>query len=269
MKTKIGIVGCGTIGLEVAKALETRLKNKAILVAICDIDQIKIDNFLSRIKSNPDVCSLKGLIKKSDFIVEAASAGVSAEVAKSALSAKKDVLIMSVGGLFRDVSIFDIARKNKARLYVPSGALAGLDAIKAAKAAKINKVTLTTKKPPKSLEGAPYLLKNKIDLSLIKEEKIIFDGTAIEAVKGFPKNVNVAATLSLICLGPKNTRVRIIAVPGSEANIHEVEVEGEFGKLFTRTQNLPSPNNPKTSYLAALSAIATLEEALDNVKIGT
>lgn len=269
MKIKIGIVGCGTIGLEVAKAVERRLKEKAILCAVCDFDQIKIDNFLSRIETRPDICSLKELVKKSDFVVEAASASISAEVAKAALCAKKDVLIMSVGGLLKDASVFDAAKKGKARIYVPSGALAGLDAIKAARIGRINKVTLTTRKSPRSLEDAPYLVNNNIDLSRIKEEKVIFDGTALEAVKGFPKNVNVAATLSLACLGPEKTRVRIIAVPGSVSNTHEVEVEGEFGKMFTRTENLPSPENPKTSYLAALSAIATLENALDNIKIGT
>src|SRR3989338_1533307 len=102
MKTRIGIVGCGAIGLEVAKAIETRLKDKAVLVAISDIDEIKIDNFLSRIKARPDVCSLKELIKKSDFVVEAASGSVSAGIAKNSLAAGKCILVMSVGGLLHD-----------------------------------------------------------------------------------------------------------------------------------------------------------------------
>lgn len=268
-KIKIGIVGCGAIGLVVAKAIETRLKDKAILSAVCDIDELKIEGFLRKIKTKPRVCSLKDLIKRCDFIVESASASVSAEIAKRALTANKSVLVMSVGGLLENLDIFGLARKTKANLYIPSGALAGLDGLKGASVAKINKVKLTTKKSPKALEGAPYLLKNDIDLLTIKEEKIIFEGTAQEAVNGFPKNINVAATLSLACLGPKKTQVRIVAVPALDVNIHEVEVEGEFGKLFARTENLPSPDNPKTSYLAALSAIATLEGALDNVKIGT
>ena len=264
-KTKIGIVGCGAIGLQVAKVIETRFKNKAELTAICDIDQIKIDNFLSRIKSAPDVCSLKDLIKKSDFVVEAASAAVCAEVARLVLLAGKSVLVMSVGGLLKAVSVFSLARKGKGRLYIPSGALAGIDALKAASVAQIDKITLTTKKSPQALAGAPYLTKNNIDISSIKEETAVFEGTAEEAVGGFPKNINVAATLSLFC----DVCVRIIAVPGLKTNIHEIEAQGGFGKLFTRTENMPSPDNPKTSYLAALSAIATLESALDNVKIGT
>jgi len=278
---KKGIVGCGTIGIQIAKAIETRLKDKAVLSAVCDIDQLKIDNFLSKIKSRPYVClpctgakrqvhgSLIDLIRRSDFVVEAASASISAEVAKKALTAKKNVLIMSVGGLLKDASVISLAKKVKVQLYIPSGALAGLDGLKSASIAKIDKVMLTTKKSPKALAGAPYLEKNNIDLASIKEEKIIFQGTAFEAVNGFPKNINVAATLSLASLGPKKTMVRIVAVPGLKTNIHEVEVEGEFGKLFTRTENLPSPDNPKTSFLAALSAIATLEGALNNIKIGT
>jgi len=258
MKAKIGIVGCGTISLEVAKAIETRLKNKATLTAICDVDQIKIDNFLSKIKSAPDVCSLKDLIKKSDFVVEAASAKVSADIAKKSLAANKGVLIMSVGGLLNDSGILKAVQRSKARLYIPSGALAGLDALKAASLGKINKVTLTTRKSPESL-----------GLSPLKEENVVFEGAAKAAVNKFPKNINVAATLSLAGIGPKNTKVRIVATPGLKTNIHEVEVEGDFGKFFTRTENFPSPNNPKTSYLAALSAIATLEGALNNIKIGT
>lgn len=268
-KIKIGIVGCGAIGLKVAKAVETRLKNKAELVAVCDVDQLRLDNFLSNIKSEPQVYLLDDLIKKSDFVVEAASVVVSGEIAKKSLLAKKNVLIMSVGGLLREPNILNIAEKYNARLYIPSGALAGLDGLKSASVAGVNKVTLTTRKSPKSLEGAPFFKKNNIDISSIKEEKVVFEGTAEEAIAGFPKNINVAVTLSLACLGPKKTNIKIIAVPGLDVNIHQVEIESESGKIFTRTENLPCPDNPKTSYLAALSAIATLESALSNVRIGT
>jgi len=268
-KIKIGIVGCGAIGLKVAKAIEVRLKDKAELVAVCDLDQLRLDNFLSKIKSTPQVYLLNDLIKKSDFIVEAASVAISGEIAKKSLLAKKNVLVMSVGGLLKEPDIFNLAEKYNAYLYIPSGALAGLDGLKSASIAGVTKVTLTTKKSPKALEGAPFFKKNNIDISSIKEERVVFEGTAQEAIAGFPKNINVAATLSLACLGPKKTNIKIIAVPGLDINIHQVEIEAQSGKIFTRTENLPCPDNPKTSYLAALSAIATLEAALSNVKIGT
>jgi len=270
-KIKIGIVGCGTIGLILAKAIESRLSKKTQLVAICDIDDTRIDNFLTRIKTKPYIGSLKELVDRSDFIIESASKDVSAEVARKALLANKDVLIMSVGGLFMDKNVLDLARKKRSHLHIPSGALAGLDGLKGASIAKIEKISLTTKKSPKALEGAPYLVKNNIDLSSLKEEKTIFEGSVGDAVNGFPKNVNVAAILGLVSSGlnQQKIHIKVVAVSGSGANIHELEVDGEFGRFVSRTENVPSPDNPKTSYLAALSAIATLEGALDNVRIGT
>ncbi len=267
-KVKIGLVGCGAIGLEISRAIEARLSQKSTLAAVCDIDRLRVQSFLEKLKTRPRVCSLKELISEVDFVVECASGAVSGQVAELALAAGKDVLVMSVGGLLsKDIS--NLAGRSKSRLYIPSGALAGLDALKAASCAKIDKIMLTTKKSPQGLDGAPHLVENNIDISSLKQEKVVFEGTAVEAVKGFPKNINVAATLSLAAAAGVFLRIRIVAVPGLKVNVHEVEAEGSFGKFYTRTENLPSPDNPKTSFLAALSAIATLEGALDNIRIGT
>ena len=133
----------------------------------------------------------------------------------------------------------------------------------------IDSVTLTTRKPPKGLEGAPYIKSAGINLNDIKEETVIFDGDADKAIEGFPQNVNVAATLSIAGIGAKKTRVRIITSPGYTRNQHEVEIKGSFGNIHTRTENVPSRTNPRTSELAILSAIATLEGLARNVKIGT
>jgi len=130
-------------------------------------------------------------------------------------------------------------------------------------------VVLTTSKPPAGLAGAPFVAENQIDLDEIKERTVLFEGTAQEAVKAFPANINVAASLSLAGIGPQRTQVRIIADPELSANVHQIEVIGKFGKLTTRTENLPSPSNPKTSYLAALSAVATLKSITEAAKIGT
>lgn len=266
---KIGIIGCGTIGSALAEAIEERFSKTAQLAALCDIDQEKARRLAGSLKSNPLIVGLEELIQRSDLAVEAASAAISGEVARKAITAGKDVMVMSVGGLLEERGLFEEARKGGRCIYVPSGALCGLDGVKSASGAKIDKVTLTTKKPPKSLAGAPYLAEKGIDLQDIKQETVLFEGSAREAVKGFPKNVNVAAALSLAGIGPEKTRIRIITSPHYQANVHEVEVEGEFGKLVARTENVPSPQNPKTSFLAVLSAIATLGGILDKVKIGT
>ena len=130
-------------------------------------------------------------------------------------------------------------------------------------------MTLTTRKPPEGLKGAPYVIRHNINLGKIKSEKVLFEGDAFRAMEGFPANINVAATLSLCGIGPGKTRVKIIASPSIKRNIHEIEVEGSFGKLVTRTENIPSPDNPKTSYMAILSAMATLDGILESVTIGT
>ncbi len=257
-KLKVGIIGCGTIGSKLAKVIDEELKNKANLVALCDIDKKRAERLSIALKSKPERTGLPDLIKKSDLVIEAASAKVSASVLKKAISAKRDIMIMSVGGLLGHEQLLKLAQKKSVKIYLPSGAISGIDAIKAASQTRIKSVRLTTRKPPSGLEGAPYIVKNKIDLKKIKGEKILFDGTANEAVKGFPKNVNVSALLSLAGIGANKTRVVIITSPLFKRNSHQVEVEGDFGKLITKTENFPSPDNPKTSYRSALSAVATL-----------
>ena len=159
--------------------------------------------------------------------------------------------------------LFDGARESNIRLMVPSGALCGLDGIRAAMEAGLHSVTLTTRKPPKGLAGAPYLVENDIQCEGLTEPKVIFEGNALEAVKAFPRNVNVAATLSFAGIGPYETEVQIIADPAATSNSHKVVAEGAFGRLEARTENMPSPRNPKSSYLASLSACAELRVAAE------
>jgi aspartate dehydrogenase len=168
---------------------------------------------------------------------------------------------MSVGGLLDNMELYDEARRSGVRVQLPSGALCGLDGIRAAMEGGLHSVTLTTRKPPAGLAGAPYLVERGIDISHLDEPLVVFDGNAREAVRAFPANVNVAASLSLAGIGPDETRVRIIADPDISLNIHEVVAEGAFGRLTAVTENLPSPRNVKSSYLASLSATAELRAA--------
>jgi aspartate dehydrogenase len=267
---RIGIIGCGTIGSRIAGHIDRKFKGKAVLTALSDINPETAQRLAVSLGQEPRILKADKLIKTVDLVIEAASAGCSAEIAKKALSSGKDVMIMSTGGLLKDYKdIFAMAEKKKARLYLPSGAICGLDGLKGAKYSKIRKVTLTTRKPPEGFKGAPYVIKNKIDLGSIKKDRVLFEGNAIKAMQGFPANINVAATLSLCGIGPKKTKVKIIASPSIKRNVHEVEAEGDFGKFIARTENEPSPGNPKTSYMAILSAIATLEGIMGKVKIGT
>ncbi|MBI5143441.1 MAG: aspartate dehydrogenase [Candidatus Omnitrophica bacterium] len=268
-RLKVGIIGCGTIGSEIAKACQDRLRDKINLIGIYDIDKAKSLSLSHMLKKKAPILKLDNLIKKVDMVIEAASAAVSASLVEKAIKTKKDIFIMSVGGLLGKESLLRLAEKRGINVYLPSGAICGIDGLKAGSIGRIDSVTLTTKKPPKGLEGAPYLKKNRVDLSRIKEETLIFEGSAADAVANFPQNVNVCAVLSLAGIGADKTRVRIITSPDYTKNIHEVEMTGDFGKILTRTENVPSRTNPKTSALAIMSAIATLEGIVNNVKIGT
>lgn len=265
---RVGIVGCGVIGSELAQAIDKEIR-EAQLVALTDIDEKKSKELVNLLKEKPEILSLDELIKRSDLIIEAASKDLVPSLARKVIDQGRDIMIMSVGGLLGNEDLLDLAKKKDCKIYLPSGALAGLDGVKSASVGRIDSITLTTRKPPEGLKGAPYIIRNKIDLDAIIKETVIFEGSANEAVEGFPKNINVSAALSLAGIGAEKTRVRIIADPNLKRNIHEVEVKGEFGRLVSRTENLPSPKNPKTSYLACLSAIATLKGIVSSIKIGT
>jgi len=268
-KIKVGIIGCGTIGSEIAKACEARLSGFFELAALCDKDEAKTTAVAGLLKKKTAAFSVDELIRQVDLVIEAASASISAGIVEKCIKRKKDCLVMSVGGLLGKESLLHQAATAGIKVYIPSGALCGIDGLKSASVGKIDSVTLTTRKPPKGLEGAPYIKEKNIDLGGIKAETVIFEGSAEEAVRGFPANVNVSAVLSLAGIGAKKTRVRIVTSPEYTKNVHEVEVAGDFGVLSARTENVPSAANPKTSALAIFSAIATLEGIAKSVRIGT
>jgi len=269
VKLKVGIIGCGTIGRAIAESCQKALVGNMDLIAVCDIDKEKASLLAKTLKSKVQVLGVDELIKKSGFVVEAASASVSAKVLASCIAANKDCLIMSVGGLVGKEKLLVRAQTAGVRVYIPSGAISGIDGLKSAMAGGVTSVMLTTRKPPKGLAGAPYLKENDIDLTNIEGETVVFEGSVEEAVKGFPQNVNVSAVLSLAGIGAKRTRVRIVTSPEYTGNVHEIEIEGASGRITTRTENSPSATNPKTSALAILSAIATLRSAASSVRIGT
>jgi len=269
-KTKIGIVGCGAIGSRVAKSIRSELKETCYVAALFDIDKIKAQETAKRLSLKGVVkSSLKDLVRSCDFVVEAVSAKSILDIVKTALSSKKSILVLSVGKILGTPDLLKLAKKNNCVILFPSGAISAIDAIKAASLERITHITLTTRKPPSSLAQTDYLTKKGIRLNRIKGETVIFDGGVKDAVKYFPKNINVAATLALASGALRKIRIRIVTSPKFKSNSHEIEVIGASGRITSKTENVPCKDNPKTSYLAVLSAIQTLKQHFNVIKIGT
>ena len=270
-KLKIGIVGCGAIGSSLAKEIVSGLGDSACLVALYDIRQEKSKLLSKQLAKNYKFCvaNLKTLISKSDLVIESSCAKAAWEIVRKSLSCGRKVMVMSVGGMVAHLDqLFVLAAKYNAQVYFPSGAISGIDALKAANIDGVQRVVLTTRKHPDAFKGVEYVEK-KFKLTGLKKDRVLFAGTAAEAVKHFPQNINVAAVLGLAGIGMHKTKVRIIASPSVHKNIHEILIASKAAKIFTRTENILHPQNPKTSYLAVLSAIATLKQILQPIKIGT
>ncbi len=263
----IGIVGCGAIGRALIKASDAGKLSVAV-AGVSSRSEKTAREFLATFSKPPPYLDLPRLIAASDLIIEAAGGRIVPALAEKVFAAGKDLMVISVGALLDHPEIVDAARKSGRRLFVPSGAIAGLDGIKSAATGQVSSVTITTRKPPESLEGAPYLVEHGITLAGLEREREVFFGTAREACRGFPANVNVTAAVSLAGIGADRTYVRIVAVPGLTRNCHDVEVAGEFGRLAVHIENVPS-ENPRTGKLTALSIIRSINDAADSVRIGT
>jgi aspartate dehydrogenase len=267
---KIGLLGVGAIGRTIATALDQKQLD-AELVALSDQDCARAQSLSSELSSRPPVVSVDEMIERSDLAVEAASQAALAVFVPKALARGRDILIMSVGGLLGHEEWFRQARENGCHIYAPSGAVAGLDGIKSASIGRIESVLLTSRKPVAALKGSKYVIERELPLDTLLEDTVIFEGLAEEAARAFPATSNVAASLRLAVdpFTPVPVRVRVVAVPGGNENVHEIRVQGEFGRLTVKVENTPSKSNPRTSQLAAFSAIATLKNLTRSLRVGT
>jgi aspartate dehydrogenase len=182
------------------------------------------------------------------------------------------VVVLSVGALADDrlrYAAEDAARRSGALLYVPSGGIGGLDALKAACAAGVDEVSIQVAKPPVAWKGIPYVAALGVDLDRLQSAHTLFEGPAREGVPHFPQNVNIAAVLSLAGIGWDRTRLTVVADPALTRNTHTIRVAGASGRFTVVLENVPAPENPKTSWLACYSALAALRSIQSPVRYGT
>lgn len=278
MEKEIAIIGCGVIGTELAQNIDNKTIPNCLLSIIFDIDPNKSKMVYDKLKNKPTLFSnFKEFIdspqfKKIDLVIEAASINAASSYVIDILKKGKDIMIMSIGvfsdyNFYKDILHFLTSKSNN--VFLPSGAIGGIDIIRSVKN-HIESITLVTTKNNRSLKGAPFFLNNNVNIDEIIKKQIIFDGDASKAIKQFPSNVNVAALISLAGIGFKRTNVKVVVDPDISNNIHEIQVKWKFGEFTIKISNKPSLENPKTSYLAILSATECLRSiCTHDLKIGS
>ncbi len=272
---KIGLIGCGAIGTALARKIDEGEAGDSQLAWVYDANPGSSRRLTAGIGKKPKIARTFGDMVKDksvSIIIEAASQEAVRQYSHEVLKSGKDLMVISVGALADDGLLEQLraeAARRGRRIYIPSGAIIGIDGVKSSALAGLEEATLTTRKPPAAFRDNEYLAARGVKLTNLRKPKVVFDGTAREAVKAFPASVNVAATLSLAGIGFDRTRVRVVADPTISKNIHEVKVRGESGELTAEARNEPFPDVPRTSYLAALSVIRTLKGLSETIHVGT
>jgi aspartate dehydrogenase len=265
---RVALGGLGAVGLPVARRLAAGLPGLS-LAAVSARDPDRAAARLQALAIAVPIVPLAALAEDADIIVESLPSAFFRAVAEPALDAGRLFLPLSVGALLDHPDLVERAKRRGARIIVPTGALLGLDAVRAAAEGEIRSLTLVTRKPPAGLAGAPYLVERGLSLAGLDRPLKLFEGTARDGVRGFPANVNVAAALALAGIGPDRTRLEIWADPGIERNTHRIELEADSVRLSMTIENVPSPENPRTGRITPLSVIACLRGLTETVRIGS
>jgi aspartate dehydrogenase len=264
---RVAVVGLGPIGRKVVEALDQGIGG-LVLAAVSVQDPAKHQDFLAKLKKPVAILPIDGLAEVADLVIECAPGKLVRSIVAPFVSRGKTAVVLSAGALLENEDLIALARQNGGQIVVPTGALIGLDAMTAAAEGKILSVRMVTRKPVKGLVGAPYLVEHNIDIEHITEPLRVFEGTAREAAKGFPANLNVAVALSLAGLGPDRTRLEIWADPTLTRNVHRMEVDSDSARFSMTIENIPS-ENPKTGRITALSVIAYLRKQRSALRVGT
>jgi len=264
---RIAIAGLGSIGTKIATALDQGIEGLA-LSAVAVRDPAKHQAFLAGLRRPPRVMPIEQLGEAADIVVECAPTSQLRAIVEPAVKRGRSAVVVSVGGLLDNYDLIDLARANGGRIIVPTGALIGLDAVNAAAVGTIHSVKMVTRKPIDGLKGAPFIVQNNIDIDNLREPLKLFEGSAREAAKGFPANVNVAVALSLAGIGPDRTQMQVWADPTVTRNVHRIEVEADSARFSMGIENVPS-ENPKTGMITALSVIALLKKQRATLCVGT
>lgn len=266
---RVALLGGGTIARLV---LQRRMPGIEV-VALAGRGPQSRGAALAREFSVPYVVGRERLLAaRPEAVVEAASHEAVREHLVPLLQAGVSVVVLSAGALAEDAlraAAEQAAAASGALLYVPSGGIGGLDALKTACLAGVDQVSIRVAKPPPAWKGIPYVEKLGVDLDALRAPRTLFEGPARQGVPHFPQNVNIAAVLSLAGIGMDRTRLEVVADPGLTLNTHTIRISGAAGRMTVVLENVPAPENPKTSWLACYSALAALRSLESKTRYGT
>ena len=265
---KVGIVGFGSIGTEVAKALINGVEDFSLFGIVSRSRQNALKR-ISDLNQEIKIFDLEELVENCDIIIDCAPKEAFRQIASKCINKKKTLITVSGSGLLDNLDLEALAKKNETQIILATGAILGLDALRAASESKINEVKMITRKPPNALLSAPYVIDNNINLENLSEPKLIFKGSALEGAKAFPANVNVAAAVGLAGIGADKTKLEIWADPSLDRNTHKVEVDADSAIFQMSIQNVQTPENPGTGKITGLSVVACLRGLMSPFKIGT
>ena len=265
----VAVAGLGTVGFEVAQRIDGGDVEGLTLAAVSARDHVRARERMAGFRAPVEVVVAGDLAERADIVVECAPAAVFREIAEPVVRAGKILVAISVGALLDHADLVETARATGAQIVVPSGAVMGLDAVRGAAESGIESVTMITRKPPKGLRGAPYLVEHGISVDGLDAPLKVFEGTAREGARGFPANVNVAAALGLAGVGPDRTSLEIWADPGVTRNTHEIRLEAQTLRFHLRIENVPSRENPRTGRSVAPSVVAALRRFVAPLVVGT
>ncbi|MGL5138766.1 MAG: aspartate dehydrogenase [Beijerinckiaceae bacterium] len=268
LQLTIAIAGLGAIGAGMAREI-VRSEPMIRITAVAARDETRAKVLLAQIGLDAPVLSLEALPGAADLVVECLPAKEFDRIADATLAAGRGLMVLSAGQLARRTDLIPAFRERGQRLIVPTGAILGLDVTRALSRGEVHSCRIVTRKSPGSLAGAPFAVANGIDLGVLKEPTLIFSGTATEAARGFPANVNVAVALALAGVGPERTRCDIWVDPSERDNIHIIEIETPSTSVSMTIRGRPDPSNPRTSQMTPLSAVDALRRLVDPVWIGS
>ncbi len=265
---RVGIAGLGAVGLPVAKFID-QTDLPLVLSAVSASTPASAEAKLSGIQTKPVICSVTEMVEHCDLILECLPPALFRDLAEPVLKAGKILVPLSVTQLLVHWDLIEIAEQFGGRIIVPTGALLGLDAVRAAAQGGLNSVTMVTRKPPGGLAKAPFVIEQGIDLSDLKEPMKLYEGSVRDAAQKFPANVNVSVALALAGLGPDKTEYQIWADPAVTRNTHSIRLESDEVSLDMTIENVPTVENPATGKLTPLSAIAAIRGLVDTMRVGS